>query len=74
MNNPNNPLEPDLVSEFKKRLREVVAARMEGTINRNSAEDLRMFDDLFDELLKEESIVLSRSERKRLYDELLSSI
>jgi hypothetical protein len=74
MNNPDNPLEPDIVESFKKRLLEQVVTRMEGTVNRNSAEDLRMFDELFDELLEAESVVLSRSERKRLYDDLLSSI
>ena len=74
MNNPNSPLEPDLVDGFKKRLLEIVVARMEGTINRDSAEDLRRFDKLLSELLNEEIIVLSRAERKRLYDALLSSI
>ena len=74
MPDPDSPLEPDIVEDFKKRLLGQVVARMEGTVNRDSAEDLRMFDELLAELLQEESIVLSRSERQRLYDELLSSI
>jgi hypothetical protein len=73
MNNLNSPLEPNIVAEFKKRLLARVVVRMEGKVNRDSAEDLRMFDELLAELLNEESIVLSRNERKRLYDELLSS-
>ncbi len=73
MTNADNPLEPDMVETIKKRLLQTIKARMEGTLNPASAADLRMFDDLLAELLKEESIVLSRGERERLRDDLLGA-
>jgi hypothetical protein len=73
MKNPESGDEPDHIARFRKRLRAEVRARMEGRLNRNSAEDMRMFDALFAELLQEEPIILSRAERIRLRDELLNS-
>lgn len=73
MNNPDHPSDPNFLNDVRKRLLESVRVRMEGKINRDLAEDVQMFDELFDELLQEERMVLSRAERKRLYDDLLSS-
>lgn len=73
MSNSDSPLEPDTVESIKKRLLQSIMAHMEGRVNRESAEDLQMVDELFSELLQAEHIVLSRVEQKRLYDDLLSS-
>lgn len=73
MSNPDNPFDPNFYKDIRKRLLESVRARMEGKINRDSAEDVQMFDELFDELLQEEHMVLTRAERKRLYDDLFTS-
>lgn len=73
MSNPDNSFDPNFYKDIRKRLLESVRARMEGKINRDSAEDVQMFDELFDELLQEEHMVLTRAERKRLYDDLFTS-
>ncbi len=73
MSNPDNPFESNYYKDVRKRLLASVRTRMEGKINRDSPEDVQMFEELFDELLQEEHVVLSRAERKRLYDDLLTS-
>lgn len=73
MSNPDNPFESNYYKDVRKRLLASVRTRMEGKINRDSAEDVQMFDELFDELLQEEHMVLTRAERKRLYDDLFTS-
>lgn len=73
MSNPDNPFESNYYKDVRKRLLASVRTRMEGKINRDSPEDVQMFEELFDELLQEEHVVLSRAERKRLYDDLFTS-
>ena len=73
MDDPDSSSEPEFVEGLKQRLLQDMVARMEGTLNRESAEDMAMFDELFDELLQEEPVVLSRAERVRLREELLAS-
>jgi hypothetical protein len=71
MNDPNDPIHN--YSGFKKRIFESLMVEMEGTVDPNSPDDMRMFDELLGELLADENIILSRIERKRLHDDLLSS-
>ena len=73
MNNPDNPSEPDIYEDLKKRMLDTIRERMAGTLHRDSAENLRMFDELFKELWARESVILTSAERKRLYDDLLAS-
>ncbi|MBK9121899.1 MAG: hypothetical protein IPM16_02070 [Chloroflexi bacterium] len=65
---------PDRVEALYQRLADTVRARMEGTIRRESEEDMCMFDTLFEDVLRNENVGLSRAERERLYLLLLNTL
>ena len=64
----------DPLRSLKNRLRDMLLAELEGTLNTESIEEMTMFEQLFGELLAEENVVLSRMERQRLYDTVLAEI
>jgi hypothetical protein len=70
----NNPFTNSNFSNLRRRLRDMMLAELEGTLNPDSPDDMEMFERLFGELLSEEKIVLSRLERSRLYDDLLTDV
>lgn len=65
---------PDRVEVLYHRLAETVRARMEGTIRRESKEDIYMFNTLFEDVLRNESVDLNRAERERLYRLLINTL
>jgi len=64
----------DAFYSLKKRLYDRMIVELEGTLNVNSREDMLMFDRLFGELLADERQVLNRTERQKLFDELVEEI
>jgi pilus assembly protein CpaF len=74
MSNPNNPFQSNSYRNLRKRLRDTLLIELEGTLNTQSKDEMYMFEKLFGEVLAEERVVLSRTERLRLYDDVVADI
>ncbi len=59
---------------LRSRLRDRLLVELEGTLDTNSAQEMTMFEELFGELLEEERVKLSRTEKARLFEDLVADI
>ena len=69
LNDPNSPM-----GTLKNRLLERLLIEFEGTLDTGSTQEMAMFESTFGELLAEENINLSRTERARLFETLVAEI
>ncbi|MEP7284193.1 MAG: hypothetical protein ABI947_00335 [Chloroflexota bacterium] len=72
-NNPSNSSRKSY-NVLKKSIRDIMFIELEGTLNPNSPEEMIMVENLFGEILEEQNVVLSRVEKKRLFDDLVNDI
>ena len=64
----------DAHGSLRTRLRDRLLVELEGTLDTSSKQEMAMFEELFGELLEEEGLKLNRTERTRLFEDLIADI
>lgn len=73
---PSAPERGSQFKELKERIQEKLLGELDPSMdtNRNADEVRRTIQDLFEQILAQENIILSRSERNRLYEQIVADI
>ncbi len=73
---PNSPARSDQFKDLKERIQDKLLTELDPSMDTNSNADevRRTIQDLFEQILAQENIILSRAERGRLYDQIVADI
>ncbi|MDM8520541.1 CpaF family protein [Anaerolineales bacterium HSG6] len=73
---PSAPARGDQFKDLKERIQEKLLIELDPSMDakKNAEEVRRTIQDLFDQILAQENIILSRAERGRLYDQIVADI
>lgn len=59
---------------LRKRVLDIMLIELEGTFNPGTPGEMVMVEQLFGEVLEQENIVLSRTEKARLFEDVLNEL
>lgn len=73
---PSTSPRSDQFKDLKERIQEKLLSELDPSMdtNKNADEVRRTIKDLFDQILGQENIILSRTERSKLYDQIVADI
>jgi pilus assembly protein CpaF len=73
---PSAPARGDQFKDLKERIQEKLLSELDPSMDakKNADEVRRTIQDLFDQILSQENIILSRVERTKLYDQIVADI